>query len=136
MTYDSRRRNKPTKTKDQGPETQDPRLKTINRSPISPITPTGIQLRLRVQPRASRTELAGIHGDALRVRLSAPPVDGAANQALIRLLADLLSVPRSAVQVVAGASTRAKMVAISGIGAEQAARRLGLVGSCPEPTLD
>jgi len=63
---------------------------TASQSPISAPTPTGIHLRLRIQPRASRTELAGMHGGALRVRLSAPPVDGAANQALIRLLADLL----------------------------------------------
>jgi uncharacterized protein (TIGR00251 family) len=109
---------------------------TASHSPISAPTPTGIHLRLRIQPRASRTELAGIHGDALRVRLSAPPVDGAANQALIRFLADLLSVPRSAVQVIAGESSRSKLVAVSGIGPEQAARRLGLDGSCSEPPLD
>jgi uncharacterized protein (TIGR00251 family) len=89
-----------------------------------------------VQPRAFRTELAGIHGDALRVRLSAAPVDGAANEALVRLLADLLSVPRSAVQVIAGERSRSKIVAVSGIGPEQAARRLGLGGSCPEPPVD
>jgi uncharacterized protein len=99
-------------------------------------TTTGIQLQLRVQPRASRTELAGIHGDALRVRLAAPPVEGAANQALIRLLANLLSVPRSAVQVIAGEKSRSKIVKVSGIGPEQAARRLGLGGSCSEPPLD
>jgi uncharacterized protein len=136
MTSDSRKRNKPTKTRHQGPETQDPRPTPVNRSPISPLSPTGIHLRLRVQPRASRTELAGIHGDALRVRLGAPPVEGAANQALIRLVADLLSVPRSAVQVIAGEKSRSKIVAISGIGPEQAAQRLGLGGSCSEPPLD
>jgi uncharacterized protein len=100
------------------------------------MAPNGIHLRLRVQPRASRTELAGSYGDALRVRLGAPPVEGAANQALIRLLADLLSVPRSAVQVIAGEKSRSKIVAVSGIGPEQAARRLGLGGSCSEPPLD
>jgi uncharacterized protein len=101
---------------------------TPNPSPISP-TPTGIQLRLRVQPRASRSELAGIHGDAFRVRVSAPPVDGAANEAVIRLLADLLSVPGSTVQVVAGMTSRSKVVRVEGIGVEQAVQRLGLGGS-------
>lgn len=100
----------------------------LTRRPITSV-PAGIHLRLRIQSRASRTELAGIHGDALRVRLSSPPVNGAANQALIRFLADLLSVPRSAVQVIAGESSRSKVVAVSGIGPEQAARRLGLDGS-------
>jgi uncharacterized protein len=108
--------------------TRDRDSRPATRSPITSV-PTGIHLRLRIQPRASRTELAGIHGDALRVRLSAPPVNGAANQALIRFLADLLSVPRSAVQVIAGESSRSKVVAVSGIGSEQAARRLGLDGS-------
>jgi uncharacterized protein (TIGR00251 family) len=121
MSDDSRKRTR-------RPKTNDPRPTTPNQSPISPLTVAGIHLRLRVQPRASRTELAGIHGDALRVRLSAPPADGAANQALIRLLADKLSVPRSAVRVIA--------VAVSGIGPEQAARRLGLNGSCSEPQPD
>ena len=50
-------------------------------------TKTGVRLAIQVQPRASRTELAGIHGDALRIRLAAPPVDGAANEELIRFLA-------------------------------------------------
>jgi uncharacterized protein (TIGR00251 family) len=81
---------------------------------------------VRVQPRASRTELAGIHGDALRVRLTAPPVDGAANEALIRFLADRLDVPRAAVRLEAGAAGRSKLVAIEGLGIEAATRRLGL----------
>jgi uncharacterized protein len=57
--------------------------------PAGPITasPTGIRLHLRVQPRASREEVAGVAGGAIRVRLTAPPVDGAANEALVRFLA-------------------------------------------------
>ena len=81
---------------------------------------------MRVQPRASRTELAGPHGGALRVRLTAPPVDGAANEALIRLLAERLDVPRSAVRLETGATGRSKLVAVEGIDVETAARRLGL----------
>jgi uncharacterized protein (TIGR00251 family) len=79
-----------------------------------------------VQPRASRTELAGPHGGALRVRLTAPPVDGAANEALVRFLAEQLDVPRSAVRLDAGATGRSKLVTVEGIDVETAARRLGL----------
>ena len=68
---------------------------------IAPTT-TGVRLRLHVQPRASRTEVAGHHGDAIKIRLAAPPVDGAANDALLRFLSDRLSVARSAVRVEAG----------------------------------
>ncbi|HET9038693.1 MAG TPA: DUF167 domain-containing protein [Gemmatimonadales bacterium] len=87
-------------------------------------TPTGIRLRVRVQPRASRTEVAGPYGDALRIRLAAPPVDGAANEALVRFLAERLGVARSAVRIEAGASGRSKVVAVEGIDPETAARRL------------
>jgi len=59
-----------------------------------------------VQPRASRSEIIGQHGAALKVRLQAPPVDGAANEALVRLLADSLGVPQRSVRVVAGATSR------------------------------
>ena len=79
-----------------------------------------------MQPRASRTELAGPHGGALRVRLTAPPVDGAANEALVRFLAEQLDVPRSAVRLDAGATGRSKLVTVEGIDVETAARRLGL----------
>ena len=89
-------------------------------------TATGIRLRLHVQPRASRSELAGRHGDAIKVRLTAPPVDGAANEALLRFLASQLQVPRSALSLVAGGSGRSKVVAIEAITAEDASRRLGL----------
>jgi uncharacterized protein len=79
---------------------------------------------VRVQPRASRTEVVGPHGDAVRIRLTAPPVDGAANEALIRFLAERLEVPRSAVRIEGGASSRSKVVAIDGIDPDTAAHRL------------
>ena len=81
---------------------------------------------MRVQPRASRTELAGLHGDALKVRVAAPPVEGAANDALIRFLAGRLEVPRAAVRLETGLAGRTKVVAVTGIGVEAAAGRLGL----------
>jgi uncharacterized protein (TIGR00251 family) len=89
-------------------------------------TGTGVRLRVRVQPRASRTGLAGVHGDQLRIRLTAPPVDGAANDALIRFLAERLEVPRAAVRVEAGAAGRSKLVVVDGITLEAARRRLEL----------
>jgi hypothetical protein len=79
---------------------------------------------VRVQPRASRTEVAGPYGDALRIRLAAPPVDGAANEALVRFLADRLGVPRASVRLEGGATGRSKVVAIDGVDPATAARRL------------
>jgi hypothetical protein len=95
---------------------------------MPPITPTaaGVRLQIRVQPRASHTELAGLHGDALKVRLAAAPVDGAANDALVRFLAECLGVPRSAVSLLSGASSRVKVVEVTGVGVENAKGRLGL----------
>jgi len=89
-------------------------------------TASGITIRLRVQPRASRTEVAGPYGGALKIRLAAPPVDGAANDELIRFLAKQLDVPRSAVTIVSGGGSRSKVAAVDGIEAPEAARRLGL----------
>jgi hypothetical protein len=85
-----------------------------------------VRLRLRIQPRASREEVAGVAGDAIRVRLTAPPVDGAANEALVRFLAGRLRVPRSAIELVAGKTGRAKLVAVTGISAAETAERLGV----------
>ena len=79
---------------------------------------------VHVVPRAKVSEIAGRHGDALRVRLAAPPVDGAANAELVRFLAERLDVPRSAVAIVRGASARRKTVAVDGVTAEAAVRVL------------
>jgi uncharacterized protein len=94
-------------------------------SPVAPVR-GGVQLRLQVQPRAARSELAGLHGDALKVRLKSPPVGGAANEELVRFLAAALGVPASSVTVVAGHSGRRKTVRVVGIGAVEAGRLLGL----------
>ncbi len=69
-------------------------------------------LRIQVQPRANRDELAGLHGDRLKVRLSAPPVDGRANAALLAFLAGLFGVPKNRVILLAGESGRTKRVRI------------------------
>ncbi|MDQ2671003.1 MAG: DUF167 domain-containing protein [Gemmatimonadota bacterium] len=85
-----------------------------------------MRIRFHIQPRASRTEAAGIHGGALKVRIAAPPVDGAANDALVRWVAEQLGVPQSRVIVTAGAASRAKTVEIAGVDADEVRRRLGL----------
>jgi uncharacterized protein (TIGR00251 family) len=87
--------------------------------------PEGLTLRVRVQPRASRDVLGGERDGALVVRLTAPPVEGAANKALGRLLGRVLGVAPSAVRIVRGANARQKHVAISGIDIATARERLG-----------
>jgi len=91
-----------------------------------------VRLKLRVQPRASRTELAGLHGDEIRMRIAAPPVDGAANEALVRFLAERLGVARFAIRVTSGAGSRSKTVIVSGVSRDQAAQQLGL-GQLTDP---
>lgn len=76
---------------------------------------------VRVQPRASRDELAGERAGALVVRLKAPPVEGAANAALVRFLAKSLRVPVSAVEILRGASQRSKLVRVLGVRGSQVA---------------
>ncbi len=93
-----------------------------------PITPSlsGARVCLRVQPRASRDEIAGVAGGAVRVRLRAPPVEGAANDALLRFLADRLDVSRASLTLVSGRTARTKLVEVRGLLAEDVGRRLGL----------
>ncbi|ANX04180.1 DUF167 domain-containing protein [Immundisolibacter cernigliae] len=83
---------------------------------------------LLVQPRAARTELAGLHDGRLKLRLTAPPVDGAANAALVQFLAECLDLPRSALSVASGSTGRRKTVSIRA-GCELAPRLAGLLGA-------
>jgi hypothetical protein len=84
----------------------------------------GILIDVRVVPRAGRSGFAGAHGDALRVRLHASPVDGAANAELIDVVAAALDVPRRAVSIVSGEHSRQKRVRVSGTDAATAEARL------------
>ena len=77
-----------------------------------------VRFAVRVQPRASRTEVDGTHGDALKVRVNAPPVDGAANEAVVAMLAERLGIPRGSVRVLSGHRSRRKIIEIEGLGAE------------------
>jgi len=74
--------------------------------------------KVRVVPRASRSELVGEHDGALRVRIAAPPVDGAANDELVRLLAQVFAVPRNAVAITGGQTAKLKTVSVLGGRAE------------------
>ncbi len=74
-------------------------------------------LNLHIQPGAKKTEIAGLHGEALKIRLAAPPVDGKANAALIAFLAKTCGVPKSAVALVSGDTSRTKRVRLTGVDA-------------------
>lgn len=78
-----------------------------------------IRVLVHVQPRASRSEIVGLHGAAIKVRLTAPPVDNAANEELVALLTRVLGLPRGAVRVVAGARGRSKVVEVVGASPQQ-----------------
>ncbi|HEU5184961.1 MAG TPA: DUF167 domain-containing protein [Gemmatimonadaceae bacterium] len=80
--------------------------------------PRGVRFEVRVQPRASRNEVTGEREGALRVRLTAPPVEGAANDALIELLAKALHVAKRDVRIISGVTARTKVVEIDGVTAE------------------
>jgi uncharacterized protein len=77
-------------------------------------------LAIRVQPRAKRDEVAGERAGAVVIRVGAPPVDGKANEAAIRLIAARVGVPRSAIRIVRGESARDKLVRIDGLSADEA----------------
>ncbi len=72
-------------------------------------------LDVRVQPRASRSEIAGLHGERLRIRLQAPPVDGKANAALVGFVADLFAIPRARVTIEHGLTGRDKRLRLQGV---------------------
>lgn len=85
----------------------------------------GSALAIRVTPRASRNEIAEVlHDGTIRIRLAAPPVEGKANEALIDFLAEILNVPRSHIEIVAGHTGRDKLVSIQDMDPEEAHRRI------------
>ncbi len=84
----------------------------------------GAILTVHVQPNSSRTACVGMHGDALKIRLAARPIDGAANDELIRFIAEQCMVPRAHVQLQAGAEARRKRLCVQGITAQALLARL------------
>jgi uncharacterized protein (TIGR00251 family) len=89
----------------------------------------GVSFAVRVQPAASREGVVGEYGDAVKIALTAPAVDGKANDALVRYLAVLLGVPRMSVEIASGALSRSKIVRVAGITAEEAAAKLTRIES-------
>ena len=84
-----------------------------------------VVLTLHVQPGAKKTEVAGLHGEALKIRLAAPPVDGKANECLVAFLAKRLGVPKSRVDLVSGETSRSKRVRVAGVETATAAALAG-----------
>jgi hypothetical protein len=87
------------------------------------------RLRLRVSPGASRSEVVGPHGDAWKVRVTAPPESGRANEAVRKLIASALGVPRADTEIVSGAASRDKVLVVRGLTPNEIAERLGAVGA-------
>lgn len=81
-----------------------------------------ITLTLHIQPGAKKTEFAGLHGDALKIRLAAPPVDGKANEALVKFVAETLKLPKSAVNLKSGQTSRRKVLEVQGATSDAVAR--------------
>jgi hypothetical protein len=86
----------------------------------------GVLLSVKVQPRASANEIAGVLGNELRIKVTAPPVDAAANEALVRLLADQLDCPRNRVQLLRGHTSRHKVLKLHGLSVAEVLGKLSL----------
>lgn len=84
----------------------------------------GVRLKVKVHPRAKKDGITGVAGDAIKLALMAPPIDGRANEACIAFFAKFFSVPRSSVTIAAGAGSRNKVVRIAGLSLERAEERL------------
>ncbi len=87
-------------------------------------TASGATFSVRVHPRARKTAVTGELGDSLKLAITAPPVEGKANEACIRFFAELLNVPRTSVSIAAGESGRNKVIRVASLNAEQVRRRL------------
>lgn len=90
------------------------------------LTPRGVRLTVHVQPRARRTEVVGLYGDAIKLRVAAPPVNGAANEEIVRFFAEIFEAPKRLVTIEAGSAGRRKSIEIVGVEPRFVAERLGL----------
>ena len=89
-------------------------------------TPDGATFAIKVHPRARKNAITGELGGALKLSLTAPPVEGRANEACIEFLANLLKVPRSSVTIASGQSSHKKVIRVSGVSADEVQTRLGI----------
>ena len=94
-------------------------------------TPGGAFFAIKVHPRARKNAITGELGDALKVSLTSPPVDGRANQACIEFLAKLLKVPQSSVTIASGQTSRTKVLRVSGLAAEEMRKRIAMLFESP-----
>jgi len=78
--------------------------------PLIQKNPRGMTFKVFIQPRSSKNMITGIHGDALKIKLTAPPVDGAANKMCIKYLAKCLNIPKSAIEIISGLTSRSKVI--------------------------
>ena len=92
-------------------------------------TPNGATFSVKIHPRAKKNAVTGQVGDALKISLTAPPLEGRANQACIEFLADLLEVPRSSITIAAGQTSRNKLIRVAGITAVELQSRLRAAGA-------
>jgi uncharacterized protein (TIGR00251 family) len=90
-----------------------------------------ITLKIHLQPRASRNEIDGWHGDALKVRVTAPPFEGKANKAVQKFLGDQLGIPPAQIAIIAGQRSREKVLRISGLSRAEVERALGIALPAP-----
>lgn len=87
--------------------------------------PDGVVLKIKVQPRASRNKISGVIGDALKVVLTAPPVDGEANDACIDFFSDILGVPKKSIQILSGHTSRTKLIKVYGLTKSDILEKVG-----------
>jgi uncharacterized protein len=87
-------------------------------------TPAGLTFAVKVRPRAPKNAITGVVGDALKLSLTAPPVAGRANEAVIRFFADLFEIPRSSVTIASGATSQRKVLGITGLSKQAVEERL------------
>lgn len=90
-------------------------------------SPTGATFAVKVHPRARKNAITGVVGDAIKLALTAPPVEGRANEAVIRFFADLFEIPRSSVTIASGATSRTKVLRIAGLSKEAVQDRLATI---------
>ena len=90
------------------------------------VSSAGVSFSVKVQPRAKKNAITGAVGDALKVSLTAPPLEGRANEACIKFFANLLKVPRSSVTIASGETSRNKVIRVAGISADEVRKRIGV----------
>ena len=99
-------------------------MKARPRSRRSRLEASGVTISVRIQPRASKNSITRMEDGSFKIRLTAPPVDGAANEALVALLAEALQVSRSAVEIISGHTARDKRISLAGMSLDEINRLL------------